>query len=881
MEIHIAYCKLILKLYGSIIDLFKKELDDDTWMLLLKVFTGIVDYFINDFNETIGNDFLPLLLDSIFSIYIRSGIEQADFFESFFARWCNKEMPLMHWYELTKALTIRIIEILCDTELEKEALKKPEYYEMTMDMTNEHLIYVWFKFFTMFGRVSMRENYKVGRPQIECLMKIMKMIYEGSNQKGKIVSRNSKIESRFIASNTLKESIMNFLDNKAESLRIIGLNFVTEYFSINIFNEAIPLLLKFLNEYKGPYRNLKLALSYNKLTEYYNKLNSAFYDHLIKEIIDNNTSICYSNQYGMNLLITPFLKLIHRLMDTNILLISPIETSFKLLLQISNLSSLYNINHWLPNTDFVNTWMRSSIYLKQIIDHFLLTKESLKECNEVLYWLSGIHIVQSKEDKMKYLVELLYKGLSANLLEGDMQKMFYLLEIAELILNSFVECNEAVPDTTSLISYLLDIIDKSLNNDKLLIKNSKPIVVSKYEDVICKILRLCMLLGNMSTTFSYINVMEQLKNIASKCPELSSDKEQVKESYKIMKNSALAVFDSFCFTNKKYVATHNLTFDSTIFNNIEDTLTNTITYLANGKIITVKESHTDLLITIRDYTGVFSYRGQMLVDLNTFNNHNPNHLVSSDELSLVNDQPPNLLNSKKFTLKPQAEILDNVIAQVKAEEMFIQIKNKYIRKGVEHKDRLQTMKSRMCFNHLKVLDNNLVSLIEDKEQLKKFVQELDLMQLKTKSNILLLYITEHGVNINTKAYKKDLIFTTFIGNLGKTLNKDHVKTGRFNHIKKYIEDVGVIYSSNYFHEQLFLCLFMHFKQSKSELKISNLFVVWNKQEENIGQEKVVSHVRKVTRNYSDSIVILITPIKNGLFLINLLGIIENTGFYCK
>ena len=57
-----------------------------------------------------------------------------------------------------------------------------------------------------------------------------------------------------------------------------------------------------------------------------------------------------------------------------------------------------------------------------------------------------------------------------------------------------------------------------------------------------------------------------------------------------------------------------------------------------------------------------------------------------------------------------------------------------------------------------------------------------------------------------------------------------------------------------------------------------MVVVWNKNT-TVDKENIVSSIKNI--GYNDRNIIIITPIKNGLVLVNILKIINNIISYCK
>ena len=838
------------------------KMNEQTWITLLKVLTGITDYFI--FARFENNKLLSLLLNITFKVYVQSGIKQTEIVESFFFKWTKEEIPLVHWYKLTSAYTSKVLELVCDNVKEEN---KSDYYKLLPNMSDEYLIYMWFKMLMVFGRGSI--NSKLQKIQIERLMRVVDYIYNtiSNNIKTAAVFSINIIKPKFMMSNILKEAVANFITHKKKSCRLINLYFFTEYFTASVFDENIPYLIEFLNKYNGPYKHIKLALYYDKIIEWYNNLYTIPDISLIKEVIDINLPICSGRQYGVNILIAPFLKLVGHLINEKEILIDQIENLIMILLKVSSLVSAYQNSYRgsLPSTTFIDNWTKSSIYLQQIANSF-----SLGRFKEKFYWLVSISVMQNygSTEKMEYLVKFIGKGFNflneKNVLEGNIREIFSILDIAETIVYSFIYCRQTIPDTSSITSYLLDIITKSLD-EKLLIKKYKPL---EYENIICKILKLCMLLGNTS----HITIIKEIALKLSRPPS-----NQLKENYITMEKYALAVLDSFRFNNKRLIA-KDLSNNSTVFSNTKDVLEHTVNYTMKERVITVKEMKSinanNLLITVRDATGVFSYIGQTICNINNPINylHTNDNAVPND---VFNDERNDLLVSSKSVFKdiPSPEIMGSVELQVKTEEEFLKTKNRHEKKFTRKKREEQPVSNRVFLHHFKILNSNSISLLENNETLKILINELDLISLKKTIPILLLYTEEHN-----KRYSEDLIFLDFINVLGIQLSNDYSKTGYFNHIRTHIENI--VYTSNYFNEFLFLCPFISSTKSKNEILWSEvkMIVVWNKNT-TVDEKNIVSSIKNI--GYNDTNMIIITPIKNGLVLVNMLKIVNNINSYCK
>lgn len=903
MGIYIADCKLVISMYTSVIDTFREKLDDESCTALLKTLTGIMDYFMSGKHKDVVNDLIILLLDSIFGVYTRSSMQNTDFFDTFFTRWCSHDAPLKLWFKLTRACTIRVIEVMCDTKHENSSvdrskgnsaggakenplttLEENENYNI-ISLPNEHLIYLWFKLLTIFGRESVKNNYKLQENQARYLMEIIDLIHTWSDYKTKAVltgvKPDTKTKFRFAVSATLKEAVANLLQHQIKTLRLKGLNFIAESFDANMLGAYVPYLLNFLYQYPGSYKNLKLALFYNKIMNYYKKLYAAPDTSQIKEIVKSNSRICSSTHNGINLLISPFLKVLdHFVKADHYTLPSQPELLLKVLLKVSALTASCQTRHrgLVDKAEFVDTWALSREYLDNVIGNYLYGK-----FNETLYWLASIHVVQhySSEKKFEFLTIFIQRGFSfinsASLLEGNTNEILSVLEIAETLANSF---GHFTPNTTALVQYLVDVIDKSVTNDKSLIKKSKSGAFRDYERTVCGMLRLCLLLGNVSTAFSYTSLIEQLREIVGKYRKAYKERDSKNTNCKMM-DFAQGVLDAFRANNRKdYGSVRGLSNSSTVFSSGEAE-GKTMSYLEGDKVVTVKQLVGDeLLITVRDALGVFSYKAQTI---NQVDAHKKSRSLLDNGIEPVNDQPPELLefDSARSAFKdlPRPENLDSIASHIKLEEEFIEAKSKRIRKVPVQKKSLQLAKTRMFFQHFKMLDKNSISLIES-EKLSKLIQNLDLVTFKQRICITFLYITEGERLINNKAYERDDKLMAFISDLGIMLDEDKVKTGNFEDVKNYVKGIGVVYCADYFYELLFLCPFILFTQ-KIAVNISNIYVMWNAQGKAMEKEKVVEHVRKISKASINSVAIVITPVKNGLFLINMLGIVGKTGFYRK
>jgi hypothetical protein len=177
--------------------------------------------------------------------------------------------------------------------------------------------------------------------------------------------------------------------------------------------------------------------------------------------------------------------------------------------------------------------------------------------------------------------------------------------------------------------------------------------------------------------------------------------------------------------------------------------------------------------------------------------------------------------------------------------------------------------SRIFMQHFKLCQHRNIQVLENKEGLLSHIKALDKVTFKTSLKIPLIFIkNSHSITYETNM-QSDAVFEDFLKSLGVIIQSQNIRTGFYDHIKKDSENVGIVYSTDFLTELVFLIPSLKLQYSatdfQKEIDKSKIVVIWNSREEE-QYDKRLPNILETVIGLGDShkIVIILVPLKNGL-----------------
>ena len=255
------------------------------------------------------------------------------------------------------------------------------------------------------------------------------------------------------------------------------------------------------------------------------------------------------------------------------------------------------------------------------------------------------------------------------------------------------------------------------------------------------------------------------------------------------------------------------------------------------------------------------------------------HSIPANESTLLADS---LINQKEMTdlssdksvnlEKDSIEFLDYLKEEIKNEKEYLcdHPPNKIIRNTDLKIRNFRPLISRLFIQHLKYLEGTNVQLIKDDSKLQEKIKLIDANPMKTILTIPILYIENPDDESYQINIKPDPIFYSTMESLGIILTKENFMMGNYTHIKELINTTGVISSSTALSELVFQCPSIHSNAENLGLENSKILILWNARKNNKNDIRLPSYCKRKS-TLSVQIIIIVTPIKNNFFKINVLS----------
>eukprot|EP00826_Nyctotherus_ovalis_P024702 TRINITY_DN19074_c0_g1_i1.p1 TRINITY_DN19074_c0_g1~~TRINITY_DN19074_c0_g1_i1.p1 ORF type:complete len:352 (+),score=22.97 TRINITY_DN19074_c0_g1_i1:92-1147(+) len=177
---------------------------------------------------------------------------------------------------------------------------------------------------------------------------------------------------------------------------------------------------------------------------------------------------------------------------------------------------------------------------------------------------------------------------------------------------------------------------------------------------------------------------------------------------------------------------------------------------------------------------------------------------------------------------------------------------------------------RMFLHHFRPFISQDIKLISNTKDAKALIEEIDEVTLRGMLFVPLLYLrnpSSDHYDINTLT---DPLFNSFMNSLGTVLNESRIRTGSFDSIIDIFKGVGIVHFPARFTDLIFLCPSLYLEGRLELIDSSMVLVVWNACRTHPQDSRPPAYLYNAFSITEERIIILVTPMRNDLFRINIL-----------
>jgi len=905
----------------------------ETRQVLIKVLIGITDYALRANPSLFDDNTINYLLKTTFDVFVQTGIQDVQLLSKYLSFWASNNNTLIHWLRTSKTLFKELIYILYNLIKSKPIIKEISKLDSTyvnvncpilssakkkmpvlpniFNLSNDHVVFLFFNFGTIFERVKHKwkvDNKKIRKAYDDYLVNLIQEFY-GVN-KLEYLNQVEELNLNDITQPNIEGPVPTFnkdyvnemntvLQSKGKSI-IIG-KVLLDFFEVKIFKGNFSLLAKFLTNFPGPYTYLELAYFYKIMRTSLVDLRQNPDEKRLVEYLQSSIRLFASNLYGIHILLPEYLGLDEVIMKYNkntqvTELYSTIL--FYMLVFISTIAPYNAKVLFLQTNEHLPTALKDLISLKQ--DHFKYLKNAMKKSNNsfreycLLLWVNAlISIITRGANISGFIKKNFAVKFYGEWTEGSVMIMLSCLEIVETIIESIKEVNEQWnKQLFKVIQLLLKYIEENATSLKL-IKKSR--VIKEFDCVIYTMIRIIMIAMN-ARSVSNEKIIIAIKSVIDKCKE--AEKKTQKKSETAIELLELSL--TLLTVTKRF---NSSVIKFSVFSNEESKVHKPqFNFLVNNQIITMTQlprskGDYSMVMEIRDVNEHYIYRGEMITSMETFNSH----LEVKDSRSKSLDWTPGALLEECKENKAFVEMSNEraIAKEIHKSKVFDLLKaesineGKYLRQKEEVKEDMVSSKSslerfklksrdpkslaiRMFLKHFKPFLNERPKLLKNNEDLYKYIKELDSIEFKKTLFVPLLYIADPCDTTYAVNTPPDPFFNTFINSLGVRLKESHMRTGNYNKTNDISKYVGIIHASTYFTDIAFLCPSLHFDREVPLINSSKVLVLWNARQTHSQNSMIPAYLSNPFTISESRIAIVITPIHNDLYRINIFTLLNNT-----
>lgn len=805
--------------------------------------------------------------------------------------------------------------------------KKQPVLSHIFNLSDDHTIFLFFHFSTLLLR---SKHVKVScKSHFLTLMHTFCSVNEFDYSKPVEVqsfgdTMEANAQSRGPACNKeYSESIKDVLLDKSEGESMtLGKNLV-KFFGIKIFKGNYVLTAKFLTSFPGPYSYPQLAYLYKIMRSGLKSLKQGHDERSLVEFLAASSKIFTSNLYGAHILFLGFIDLSKNVTkyNKNVQLVGfYLIILFHILVLILNITSCdlkaipVQTGKHLTIVQNIFTSHREECIrcLKDMVRKYNSLPNEKSNCPfEWLYkfwWVDALIdiLAYSPEERCRNLVDLLERNFAdkffAEWTEATATAMLISLEIAETVIESTL-CEQTGNDWEDQLHKVLQLLLKCVEESVTSLRTGrKPRPAFDPDRVVCAVVRVIVVAMSVKKVRSEA-IVKQIVGVLDKCKEVEKN---ANKKAKFLVETVESALNSLTLDDlHKPFSFDNSIMRSTIISNDSDypfeqdnTGKPQFIFLVGGQIVTMtqlpkRKGAYSMAMEVRNANGLFVYRGEMITSKETLSKNlafKNSRSVGSSRSSTredarreakLNDTFPGMANERPVVKGiPNSKVLELLKAESHNESQYLEGKIEEVAVIKSDDFRLKSSESkaltiRMFLHHFRPFISQGAKLILNTEDAKTLIKEIDEITLKGMLFIPLLYLkTPSSDHYNTNT-STDPQFNSFMTSLGTVLKDSHIRTGNFDSIADIFKDVGIVHFPARFTDLVFLCPSLHSEERLQLINSSMVLVVWNACRVHSQDSRPPAYLHSVFNVTEERIVILITPMRNNLFRINILTSVDS------
>ena len=909
---YIELCKEAIGIYNTMAQNFGGLFTKETWNILFRVLIGIFDYVMREEAEKSSEKLRALITESVILAFIQSGSRDMDPLEKYFANWAIHPEVLTCWYNLCSGLTTKLVYLLFGVAYETLPLPQIEHNDnicfneylvinnkstiKLIEIKNDYVVYLWYKFVTLLERNNPSKLIAVHSLYKDYLRRVLNILCSIQRSNKELILILNK-ETNLIKVISVEDEELNKRLNglvKDMSNLITG-NSIMKFFGKRIFKDVLLDLTLSLCTFPALYSYLNLYLITQNISKLIKGIKNEKNLPMIITVLKNSKRIFTGDLNVIHEFIPLYLELIgflihkHKISNeiitiainivspiTEILYNTPILKEVTKSTEEEKSSRLNALNKIMTNQEM------SDGILQLLLDSY-----NFKVLSADIYaflWISCVIIINTKDTlgRIAFIDDVLNKVFVEHFAVdlNEYKIIFTILDITEIILESIIVMDEVIRNKVeNLLREMLVKIEENIRDEGKYVKVVKSKMKCCYEGLIIAYLRLCLRIESLINPINDINSLTKLQNIIEKCKKYQEDKRITAINFKSISKAAKYVMDAIFLNNEKLQITNiNPSIGWTVFegNLLFDLNQSRANFLVNNRLITlidlpIENERCNLLIVIRSSEGTIAYKGEMLTS-STENTKEAKGVSKVYSDNAIND----IIQLETDEIEDK-ELLDIIKREIENEKEYLKSKEEdkkifeFIDKNLKDEKLNKSSVKRDFLQQLQYLAEPSLGILKEDKEFIEHIKKLDNVLLKEVIQVPLLYIDNPDAETYRTNYTDNTYFQQFLSSLGLVLNHQHILTGHFNYLKEYIDNIGMVYAGGYFANIVFLCPSLRFVRSSISLESTKMFILWNERSLNPYDIRLPSYLYKVREN-TKRIGIILTPMKNELFRINVLVI---------
>ena len=640
---------------------------------------------------------------------------------------------------------------------------------------------------------------------------------------------------------------------------------------------AYSELCKLFSNFPGPFSHIYPAWFYYRLKGFFTKHMDKLKLGVSNNIILNSTRLFLSGLHGIHTLAPLFATAIKEVMSSDGMNNHKVvRVCLKILSQIISLPSNFKATEVTVLKEekatlalsHLNRYMEMQNTITAFLD--METQESRVSSENVcaLLWIGALNTLQNKQPKeyLDYIVcvviKCFYERFDIDIFDPKkVSTISVALDIFEMLVTVIHNQSD------SGISHHLNVIACQLivlADDKVPMEGTamlKKLMVTRhygYEKLLCRMIQLCLMASNTNPTATSEATISCLKSIIVKTRKGMANEKMAKYfGYGYVESVAVFALSFIALNTQKHrISTLTPNLDSVFCNkypkDTEPSLYSPsvpkthVIVSGESRIITICELQAnnrlyDLLVVVRDEMGHFAYRAQLMCNIrqlteflsdsaadasgSSSSGGKPEKVESHaerNEMVIDRNIPGIEMNAEEAEAQKHIEELLKTQA-VKEKETITKRPEKIEKLETEHrKSQVNTSTNtlaRIFLKHFQFIQGRRLSSVCILQETPEFLNELKAIDVKSLRQVqmipILYYKSSTSPQYEANYGSNDPYFNDIISELGIVLEDKHIKTGNFDHLQELVQDVGLVYNTGLFYEQVFIA---------PTLKLSNKMV---------------------------------------------------------